>query len=181
MAKKANPRRYAQAIFEIALGKNELDLWQSDLQKVVDVLGAGDFLAALESPKIKFEVKSRLLKERLDSINPLVLNLLLLLISKSGIGMIREIAREYRLLLNQYRGIKSADVITALPLDEKDEKALTEKLGILVNAKVELKSKVEPEILGGLVVRVGGKLLDGSTRSKLTALKKELASGEIKS
>ena len=180
MAKKANPRRYAQAVFDIALEKNELELWQSDLQKVVDAVSEGDFLAALESPKIKFEVKSRLLKERLESINPLALNLLLLLVSKSGIGMIGEIAREYRLLLNAYRGIKSADVISALPLDDKDEKELADKLGTLVDAKVELKSKVEPEILGGLVVRVGGKLLDGSTRSKLLALKKELVSGEMK-
>jgi len=181
MAKKASPRRYAQAIFDIALEKNELDMWQSDLQKVVDAIGEGDFLAALESPKIKFEVKSRLLKERLDSVNPLALNLLLLLVSKSGIGMINEIAREYQALLNAHRGIQSADVITALPLDNKDEKDLVEKLSRLVEAKVELKSKVEPEILGGIVVRVGGKLLDGSTRSKLLALKKELVSGEMKS
>ncbi len=180
MAKKANPRRFAQAIFDIALERNELDLWQLDLQKVIDAVGEGDFLAALESPKVKFEVKSRLLKERLGSINPLALNLLFLLITKSGIGMIGQIAREYRLLLNAYRGIQSADVITAIPLDDKDEKELVEKLGSLVNAKIELKSRVAPEILGGIVVRVGGKLLDGSTRSKLLALKKELATGEIK-
>jgi F-type H+-transporting ATPase subunit delta len=180
MAKKASPRRYAQAVFDIALEKNELELWQSDLQKVVDAIGTGDFLAALESPKIKFEVKSRLLKERLDSISPLALNLLFLLISRSGIGMIGEIAREYGLLLNSHRGIQSADVITALPLDDKDEKELAEKLSRLVDAKVELKSRVEPEILGGIVVRVGGKLLDGSTRSKLTALKKQLIFGERK-
>ncbi len=180
MVKKANPRRYAQAIFDIALEKNELDMWQSDLQKVVDVVSEGDFLAALESPRIKFEVKSRLLKERLDSIHPLALNLLLLLISKSGIGMIGRIAVEYRNLVNAYRGIQSADVITAFALDDDDEKELAGKLGSMVNAKIELKSKVEPEILGGLVVRVGGKLLDGSSRSKLLALKKELVSGEIK-
>ena len=140
MAKKANPRRFAQAVFDIALEKNELDLWQSDLQKVVDAIGEGDFLAALESPKIKFEVKSRLLKERLGSINPLALNLLLLLVTKSGIGMIGEIAREYRLLLNAHRGIQSADVITALPLDDKEQQELSEKLGKLVDARVELKS-----------------------------------------
>ncbi|OGN97027.1 MAG: ATP synthase F1 subunit delta [Chloroflexi bacterium RBG_13_51_18] len=181
MAKKANPRRYAQAVFEIALEKNELELWQTDLQKVVDAVSEGDFLAALESPRIKFEVKSRLLKEHLESINPLALNLLLLLISRLGIGMISEIAREYHLLLNAHRGIQPADVVTAIPLDDKDEKELAEKLSALVNAKVELKSRVEPEILGGVVVRVGGKLLDGSTRSKLLALKKELVRGEIKS
>ncbi|MBN1692898.1 MAG: ATP synthase F1 subunit delta [Dehalococcoidales bacterium] len=180
MAKKANPRRYAQAIFEIALEKKKLDLWQSDLQKVVDAVGEGDLLAALESPKIKFEDKSKLLKKRLKKIKPLAMNLLLLLITKSDIGIIGKIAQEYELLLNDYRGIKPADVITALPLDKKDEKELAKKLGKMVEAKVELKPRVEPEILGGMVVRVGGKLLDGSTRSKLIALKKDLATGEIK-
>jgi F-type H+-transporting ATPase subunit delta len=180
MAKKANPRRYAQAVFEIALEKKNLDRWQSDLQKAVDAVAKDDFLAALESPKIKFEVKSQLLKKRLKKISPLAMNLLLLLISKSDIGIIAEIAQEYKLLLNDYRGIKSADVLTALPLDDKDEKELADKLGKMVDAKVELKSRVEPEILGGIVARVGGKLLDGSTRSKLLALKKALAAGEIK-
>jgi F-type H+-transporting ATPase subunit delta len=181
MAKKANPRRYAQAVFEIALEKNKLDRWQSDLQKVVDALAKGDLLAALESPKIKFEDKSKLLKKRLKKITPLTMNLLLLLITKSDIGIVADIVREYQLLLNGYRGVKSADVLTALPLDKKDEKELAEKLGKMVDAKVEIKSRVEPEILGGIVARVGGKLLDGSTRSKLVALKKELATGEIKS
>ena len=180
MAKKANPRRYAQAVFDIALEKDKLELWQSDLQKAVNAVAEGDLLAALESPKIKFEDKSRLLKKRLKKINPLAVNLLLLLISKSGIGMIGEIAREYHQLLNAYRGIQSADVTTALPLNKKDEKKLAKKLGQMVDAKVELKSRVDPDILGGIIARVGGKLLDGSTRTKLIALKKELATGEIK-
>ena len=79
-----------------------------------------------------------------------------------------------------YRGIETAEVTTAVPLDDKDKKKLAEKLGALVGAKVELKTQVDPEILGGIVARVGGKLLDGSTRSKLAALKKELVGGERK-
>jgi F-type H+-transporting ATPase subunit delta len=180
MAKKANPRRYAQAVFEIALEKKKLDKWQTDLQKVVKAVGEGDFLAALESPKIKLEDKSRFLKKRLKRINPLVLNLLLLLISKSGIGMIGQIALEYRRLLDAHRGIQTADITTAVELDDAEKGELADRLGDLVDAKVEISAKTDPDILGGVVARVGGKLLDGSTRSKLLALKKELATGEIK-
>lgn len=180
MAKKANPRRYAQAAFEIALEKNKLKRWHTDLQKVVKAVSDGDFLAALESPKIKFEDKSRLLKKRLGSIDPLVMNLLLLLISRSGIGMIAEIALEYRRLWDAHRGIQSGDITTAVRLDAKDKKQLAGRLGDLVGAKVEIKANVDPDILGGIVARVGDKLLDGSTRGKLLALKKELVSGEIK-
>jgi F-type H+-transporting ATPase subunit delta len=177
MAKKANGQRYAQAVFEIALEKKELDRWQADLQKIVGVVGDTTFLAALNSPKIKIENKSRFLKERLGNINPLALNLALLLITRTGIGIIAEIAGEYRRLLDNYHGLAMAEITTAVLLDDKDKKIFADRLGVLVGAKVELETKVDPAILGGIVARVGGKLLDGSTRSKLAALKKQLAGG----
>lgn len=180
MAKKANPRRYAQAVFEIAVEKNELERWQTDLQKVVEAVSEGDFLAALDSPNIKLEDKSRFLKERLTDIGPLALNLMLLLISRSGVGMIGAISLEYRRLLDAHRGIQSADITTAVLLDDKDKEKLADRLGDLVGVKVEITAKVDPDILGGIIARVGGKLLDGSTRSKLSALKKALVSGEWK-
>ena len=177
MAKKAYARRYAQAVFEIALEKKGLERWQTDLQKIVGAVSDSTFMAALESPRIKIEDKSRFLKERLTDIDPLALNLVLLLIARSGIGMIGEIAGEYKRLLDIYRGVESAEVTTAVPLDDKDKKKLAVKLGALVGAEVELETQVDPAILGGIVARVGGRLLDGSTRSKLAALKKELVGG----
>ena len=177
MAKKANARRYAQAVFEIALEKRELERWQTDLDKIVGSVSDHTFHAALDSPKIKIEDKIRFLKERLPAINPLALNLLQLLITGSDVGLISPITAEYRRLVNDYHGIASADVVTAVPLDEQDKKTLAGKLGVLVGAEVEIKTTVDPDILGGFVAHVGGKLLDGSTRSKLAALKKELESG----
>ena len=97
MPRKFNARRYAQAVFEIALEKKELERWQSDLEKVVDAIGDETFLAVLESPKIKFEDKSRLMA-RLGDISPLALNLVMLLISRGGVNMMSEIAEEYRRL-----------------------------------------------------------------------------------
>jgi F-type H+-transporting ATPase subunit delta len=180
MARKAYARRYAQAVFEMALEKKELERWQSDLQKIVSAVGDATFLAALESPKLKLDDKTRFLSERLGEINPLALNLVRLLITKAGIGMIGGIAGEYQRLLDGYHGIEPAEVITAIPLDDKDIKKLTENLGALIGKKVVLKSEVDPDVIGGIVARVGGKLLDGSTRSKLAALKRELVSAEIK-
>jgi F-type H+-transporting ATPase subunit delta len=174
MTKKANARRYAQAVFEIALEKKELDRWQADLQKIVGAVNDDTFHAALDSPRIRIEDKARFLKERLEDISPLALNLVLLLITRTHVGVIKEIADEYKLLLDKYRGIVTAEVTTAVPLEEKDKQKLVEKLGALTDAKIELKTQVMPEILGGVIARVGGKLLDGSTRSKLAALKKEL-------
>ncbi|MFH1648056.1 MAG: ATP synthase F1 subunit delta [Chloroflexota bacterium] len=178
MPRKAYARRYAQAVFEIALEKKELERWQSDLEKVVGVTGDDVFKAALESPKIKIADKQRLLSERLGDISPLALNLVLMLISRGFVGVLGKVAEEYRRLLDAYHGIEKADVVTAVPLDDKDKDKLAERLSALVGSKVVLKAEVAPEILGGIVARVGGKLLDGSTRSKLAALKRELVGVE---
>jgi F-type H+-transporting ATPase subunit delta len=175
VAKKAYARRYAQAIFEIALEKNELERWQSDLKTIAESVGNAFFLAAMESNRLKIGDKNRLMSEVLGDVSPMALNLVRLLIDRSGVDMVGKIAKEYQELLYNYSGIAAADVITAVPLDEKEKQKLTESLGKLVGKKVVIESRVDPEIIGGVIARVGGKLLDGSTRSKLQALKKELA------
>ena len=174
MPKKANARRYAQAVFEIALEKKELERWQSDLQKIVSVVSDDTFLAAMESPKIKFSDKTRLISDRITDVNPLALNLVYMLIARNVISMVGDIADEYQRILDRYHGIEPAEVITAVPLDDKDVQKLTENLSTLVGKKIVLQPEVDTDILGGIIARVGGKLLDGSTRSKLAALRREL-------
>jgi F-type H+-transporting ATPase subunit delta len=176
MPRKFNARRYAQAVFEIALEEKGLEKWRLDLDEIVAAVGNEAFLAVLESPKIKFEEKSRLLA-RLGGIDPLVLNLVRLLIARGGVNILPEIAAEYRRMVDDYHGIQTAAVITAVPLDKKDKEKLAKDIGAMIDKKVVLQAEVAPEIIGGIVARVGGKLLDGSTRSKLMALKKELVSG----
>jgi len=89
--------------------------------------------------------------------------------------MLSDIVDEYQRLLDSYRGIESAEVITAIPLDERDELKLAEHLSAIVGKKVVLKPEVDPTLIGGFVARVGSRLLDGSTHGKLMALKRELA------
>ena len=174
MARKTSARRYSQAVFEIALETKKLAKWQSDLKKIVSVVRDATLMAFLESPKFHFDDKSRLLSERLEGINLLALNLVLLLVAKRRLDIIGDIADEYQRLLNSYRGIEPAEVITAIPLDDEDKQKLVEHLGAIVDKKVVLKSETDPGIIGGIIARIDGKLLDGSTRSKLMALKKEL-------
>lgn len=175
MANKTSAARYAQAVFELALEKKELERWQIDLREIAGTLEDTSFLAALEHPKIKIEDKTQFLKKRLGKISPLALNLALLLINRTSISLISQIADEYERLVNEYKGIETAQVVTAVPLDAAEKKELAVKLGEVTGAKVELKTEVDPSILGGVVARMGGKLLDGSTRTKLAALKRELA------
>ena len=174
MAGKVYPKRYAKAVFEIALERKELDRWQSDLKKIASLSGDASLIAWLESPKIRFNDKASMLAEQLGDINPLALNLVYLLITRGRLSMISDIADEYQRLLDSYRGIERAEVITAVPLNDEDKRVLVAHLGAVVGKKIVIKPEVDSSLMGGIMARVGGKLLDGSTRSKLEALKRDL-------
>jgi F-type H+-transporting ATPase subunit delta len=180
MARRSYARRYSQAVFDIARERNELDRWQSDLKKIATLADDAELIALLENPKIHFEDKAKLLAKGLGDINPLALNLVYLLVSRGRFDMVADIADEYQRLLDSYRGIERAEVTTAIELDDKERRKLEERLEAVVGKKVVVKPRVDPSVLGGIVARVGGKLLDGSTRNKLMALKKALASGEVR-
>lgn len=175
MARKISVRRYAQAMFDIALEKKELDRWQSDMEKVARLGQDATIAAYLGSPKVHFEDKARLLAERLADIDPLVLNMVYLLLTKGRLDMLADIADGYQRLLDSCRGIEQAEVTTAVPLDDEDKLKLSRHLGDIVGKEVVLELEVDPSIIGGFVARVAGKLLDGSTRGKLAALKKEIS------
>ena len=174
MARRVYPKRYSQAVFNIALERNELDRWQSDLKKIASLVEDATLIAVLESPKFHFDDKVKLLSERLADINPLALNLACLLVTRGRLGMIGDIADEYQQLLDSSRGIEHAEVTTAIPLDDEDKLRLEERLSVVVGKKVMLKPEVNSSVIGGIVARIGGKLLDGSTRSKLDTLREDL-------
>jgi len=165
-------------VFEIALETGELERWQSDLEKIVKAVSDMDFKAFLENPKIHFSEKEKLLSGHMTEVNPLTLNLVLLLVSRGKLDIIDEIADEYQRLWNSHRGIELAEVTTAVPLAREDEQKLARHLGRIVGKKVEIKADINPGVIGGFIARIGDRLLDGSTRSKLAALKKELAGAE---
>ena len=179
MARKVYARRYAQAIFDIARETNELDRWQSDLEKIVGLGEDATLRAFWESPKFRFEEKTRLLSEQLSDAGPLALNLACLLVTRGRLGMIGDIAEEYRSLLNDYYGIEQAEVITAVPLDDEERLKLAEQLSRVVDKKVVLETEVDPEVIGGVIIRIGGKLIDGSIRNKLAVLKQGLVGGGV--
>ena len=174
MAKKAHVRRYVQAVFEIALERQELDKWQSELRKIA-VLGEDPAIPPLlENPKLRFEDKKKLLSGVLTDISSLAMNLVYMLVTKGNLNMVTDIADGYQEMLDIYRGIERADVVTAVPLDDDDRKRLEARLGAVVNKKVIVTQEVDPDLLGGIVARMGGRLLDGSVRSRLAALKSEI-------
>jgi len=168
-------KRYAQAVFEIALESNKLKEWQSNLGKVAQLTLDTEFAALTENPKIPFEVKEKLVREILGKINPMALNLVYLLIAKGKLKDAGQLADEYERLLNDHYGIKSAEVTTAIALDYTEREKLSHHLEAIVGKKVNVKIQVNPDIIGGFIARIDDSLIDGSIRNKLEMLKKSLA------
>jgi len=180
MARPASARRYAQAVFEIARDKGELDLWRSDLKRIAEAVSIPELLAVLESPKVNFQDKSKLVAQQLEGINPLALNLVYLLIARSRLGLAAQIAEEYGRLVDAHRGIKHVLVTTAIPLEAAEQENLIQALSKLVKGQVILENQVDPKIMGGLVARMDDKLLDGSVSSRLESLKRSLSETTIR-
>jgi F-type H+-transporting ATPase subunit delta len=168
-------KRYAQAVFDIACEKNDLDRWVGDLRVIAELAaqpGVVDFLA---SSRVPFEDKERLLSAGLADASPLALNLARLLVQKGRIALAEQVREEYQRLLDEHRGMTHALVFTAVPLSEEEERAVSQRLRELTGKEIVLERQVDPEILGGLVARVGDRLVDGSTRTRLLELRRQLA------
>lgn len=174
MPKISSAKRYAQAVFELALEKNEFESWQEGLKKIVDLTTDKKLMALSENPNLSFAAKKTLLQERLGKINPLAANLALLLVSKGLLNHSGDLLEKYNDLLDAHRGIDRAKVTTALSLDDKERDAISHRLGEIVERKVVVDAQVDPSVIGGFIARIGDMLIDGSVHQKLESLKRNL-------
>ena len=175
VAKTLQAKRYSQALFEIAKERNEFDNWQENLRKIAAFAQNSEFVEVMENPQFPIEEKFKLLDVRLKNISPLALNLAYILADKGSFDLITYISVDYKKLLDSYRGIEQAEVTTAVPLSEKEQKEMAVRLGAITGKKVVMTLRVDPEIIGGVIAKVGDKIIDGSTRSQLEDLKNELS------
>jgi F-type H+-transporting ATPase subunit delta len=167
-------KRYAQAVFQIAEANNTMDEWRTDLKKIADLMQNPEFASAIDNPKLPFKLKARLIEETLGKVRPLALNFAYLLVVKGKFKNTGQIAEEFDHLLNEHHGVKHAEVITSVPMGDVDKKNLIQRLEIMIGSKIEAEFKVVPSILGGMIARVNGSLIDGSVLNKLEMLKKSM-------
>lgn len=177
MPRIGSGKRYAQAAFELALERNELEKWQKALEKILEISTDEEFMALLEDPRLPFETKKELLLKRLGEIHPLAINLTLLLVHKGMLRLIGDIYHQYLTLLDAHCGVERAKVISAIPLGDEERESIAMGLGKMIERKVVIDHRVDPSILGGFVARVGDMLIDGSVRQRLESLKKSLVEG----
>ena len=177
MPKIASGKRYAQAAFELALERKELEIWQVELRRLAEIMTDQELMALLENPRLPFSEKKTLLQKRLGEMHPLALNLGFLLVKKGLLGRSRDVLQEFNALVDTHQGIERARVTTALPLGEEEKKTVSHRLGEIVHRNVVMEGEVDPSIIGGFVARMGDTLIDGSVRQKLESLKKSMMEG----
>ncbi|MDD5528541.1 MAG: ATP synthase F1 subunit delta [bacterium] len=167
-------KRYAQAILQIAKEDNQIEEWQTCLIKMSEALKDMDFTHILENPKLHFDKKKEFIDSRLKDLIPKSLNLLYLLTTKDKLKLIPYITSEYGQLRNAYAGIETVTITTAIPFDDKEKKDLTLNLEKSTGYKIVSDFKVASDIIGGIIIKIGNKLVDGSTKNKLNLLKEAL-------
>ena len=178
MARGASARRYAQAVFAIALEQGEPGRWLDDLALLSDAMANDDFANFLDAPQPTLSQKINLIEETLgDSVSRLALNLVSLLASRNSARLARSITESYQEMLDEYNGIERAEIVSAVTLSDEQQQRIETMLKDIVGKDITATSRVEPRILGGFVARVGDKVIDGSTRTRLDDLRRQLAHG----
>jgi F-type H+-transporting ATPase subunit delta len=173
-------RRYAEAAFEIAVRDGTVDAWRADLEAAAAALAGPAVARAVENPAIAPAVRERAVRAGLESsIGRATLNLILFMLRRRRIDQLPRVVEEFRRLDDQRRGIVHATATSAMPLATSEVTALTARLEQLTGGRVELTVETDPSLLGGLVVRVGDRLIDGSVRGRLERLRNQLVSGAL--
>ena len=171
MANRLSGQRYAQAIFELALENQELEQWDQDLRLAADVLGDEEFALFLGHADVPQERKIAAIESVLSEAHPLVRNLVSLMVERGGVAAMRDVQEGYSQLLDDHLGRQRAEITTAVALEPEELERITAFVQRLVGREVVLSTRVDENILGGLIIQIGDQLLDGSTASGLDRMR----------
>lgn len=174
-------RSYAEALFELGQRHNAHDDFAQGLNTITTLLDSDPRIRAfLETPKIGVEPKKRALRDALaEQVSPLFMNFVLLVLQKRRQRMLRGIAAAYRDLLDEKLGRLHVEVVVAHEPNEAAEQAINSELSRITGKTVILHIRVEPALLGGIVVRYGDRVMDGSLRHRLVSLRHRLMENAV--
>jgi ATP synthase F1 delta subunit len=167
---------YSRSLFEVAKEQGKLDEIKEQLGQFSDALeGDRELAVFFFSPYFSTPEKQDGLKKLVDGMEPILLNFLEVLIENHRLPAIHRIRRQYDALWDEEMKILPVEVTSAVELDEGTVQHLGDRIGEQTGRRVQLTSTVDPDILGGIVLRVGNSILDASIRSRLNQLRREVA------
>nr|WP_210262150.1 F0F1 ATP synthase subunit delta [Bradyrhizobium aeschynomenes] len=166
--------RYATALFELARDEKSVDAVKADLDKFKALLDdSADLKRLVRSPVFGADVQLKALNAVLDKagISGIAANILRVLTTNRRLFAVADVIRAFNALVAKYKGEATADVTVAEPLSDKNLDALKASLKTVTGKDVALNVKVDPAIIGGLVVKLGSRMIDSSLRTKLNSIK----------
>ncbi|HET7494313.1 MAG TPA: ATP synthase F1 subunit delta [Candidatus Limnocylindrales bacterium] len=181
MARRSSaPRRYAEAAFEVAMRDDTIAAWRSDLELAAGLVGDPRATAVLANPAIPVERRAEATSSMLgERISTPARNLVQLMLRRGRIEDLPRVAAEFRRLDDERQGITHATAVSATELTADEVRALTQRLEQSTGGRIALQVDVDPDLLGGIVVRVGDRMIDGSVRGRLERLRNQLISGAL--
>ena len=167
---------YARSLFAVAKEHDKLDLVREQLGQFADALdGSRELSIFFFSPYFSTEEKKEGLGRLLEGVDPTVENFLALLVENHRMPVIFRVRRDFEHLWEQENKLLPVTITSAVALDEATVKSIGDAIGRQTGQRVELTTNVDPDVLGGLVVRVGNSILDASIRNRLDNLRKSVA------
>jgi F-type H+-transporting ATPase subunit delta len=171
-------RRYAEAVFQLASRDDSYDRWAADLQLAATVVSDEGIARIVNSPAVPLRQRAGVLGNALgDRLSPAAINLVKLLDQRGRLVLLPAIAADYGRLVDRMRGVATATVTSAAPLAKEETAAVQARIEAMTGQSVRLATAVDPSLIGGLTVRVGDRLIDGSVRGRLERLRDQLVAG----
>ena len=174
MAKQVGGQRYARALFELAVEKDATDQWASDLAQMADVMQDEQFNPFLKHAEVPLDRKIFALATVLPDVDPMVRNLGSLLVTRGSVDSVGDVSSAFNRLVDERLGRQRIEVTTAVELDSAESDRIQQFVTDLIQREVVMSTQIDESILGGIVIQIGDKLLDGSTRAKLEELRKQI-------
>lgn len=170
-------RRYAKALLQSALEQNMLGVVKEDIQFINETLeDSNELKVFLKSPIIKSEDKQKALSSIFKKhISKETMSLLQLLSEKRRENLLKDICAGFIQLYNEHQGIIRVEVVSAYELDSRQKKALEEELVEKTGKKIQMDVTVNNNLIGGLIVKIGDTVIDGSVKHKIRMLKNQFA------
>jgi F-type H+-transporting ATPase subunit delta len=168
--------RYARALLDIGVERKNFEQLGRELDRVVALFRSAELAECFRNPKINTTVRKRVLGELLRRVmvSPICQNFLNLLVDRNRIGYLPDIVEAYHLLADEHAGRERAVVTVARRLSEPEAARLRTVLQKVSGRTVVLEQLVDPEILGGVITRIGGRIYDGSVQTELEVLRSRL-------
>jgi F-type H+-transporting ATPase subunit delta len=169
---------YARSLFEVAKEEDKLDVVREQLSEVADALsGSRDLQVFFFSPYFSTDEKAEGVDNLLDGADETIVNFLKLLVEKHRMPALFRIRQRFERLWQEENKVLPVHITSAIELDQDTVSSIGDRIGERTGRKVELRSAVDPDILGGLVLQVGNNVLDASIRNRLENLRKQVARG----